>query len=136
MARYQQLRVYRSCYELTRELYRLRAKLPKALKYDLGSTVCVSVRFGQEVQEVPRDVNVGCGKLCGVKRKGPLKKLGGRAESVPVDWRAADRWLKTIRELRPVRGVCPRGLYRFRTMEEADRWMTSMMARMSRGSPE
>jgi hypothetical protein len=42
VARYQQLRLYQACYALTREFYRLRAKLPKTLKYDLGTTACNS----------------------------------------------------------------------------------------------
>ncbi|MFH1263154.1 MAG: four helix bundle protein [Pseudomonadota bacterium] len=42
MARYQHLPLYQFCYALTRELYRLRIKLPKTLKHDLGSTLCSS----------------------------------------------------------------------------------------------
>ncbi len=36
VARYQHLPLYQSCFGLTREIYRLRLKLPKLLKHDLG----------------------------------------------------------------------------------------------------
>ena len=42
MARYQHLPLYQACYALTREVYRLRIKFPKTLKYDLGTTLCAS----------------------------------------------------------------------------------------------
>ncbi|USN48719.1 MAG: four helix bundle protein [Pseudobdellovibrionaceae bacterium] len=39
MARYQHLPVYQLSYSFVRESYRLKAKLPKLLKYDLGSDI-------------------------------------------------------------------------------------------------
>ena len=42
VARYQHLPLYQACYALTRELYRLRGKFPKTLKYDLRTTACAS----------------------------------------------------------------------------------------------
>ena len=39
MARYQHLPIYKSCYVFSRECYRLKLKLPKMLKHDLGSEV-------------------------------------------------------------------------------------------------
>ncbi len=60
VARYQHLPLYQCCYALTREIYRLRLKLPKALKHDLGQmtfeTALRCLRFvivanGQEKKE-------------------------------------------------------------------------------------
>ncbi len=39
----------------------------------------------------------------------------------------ADQWLKTVQRLRHARGVCKKGLYKFRTFEEADQWMEMMI---------
>lgn len=39
MARYQHLPLYQGCYALSREVYRLKVKLPRCLKHDLGSMV-------------------------------------------------------------------------------------------------
>ncbi len=36
--------------------------------------------------------------------------------------------LKTIRDLRNGKGICPKGVYRFRTFSEADKWMIKMLA--------
>lgn len=54
-----------------------------------------------------------------------VKVVGHRrgADSSPA---AAARWLKTMQQLRGTTAVCPRGLYRFKTFEEADRWMMQM----------
>ncbi len=50
------------------------------------------------------------------------KRIGKRKgwNSSPEE---ADRWLKTVHQLRGGMGVCKRGLYKFRTFEEADQWM-------------
>ena len=42
MARTQHLPLYQSVFIYTRELYRLRAGLPKSVKHDLGQEVCES----------------------------------------------------------------------------------------------
>ena len=42
----------------------------------------------------------------------------------------------TMRQLRGGRGICPRGVYRFRTFEEADAWMIKMMAQSIRVNPQ
>jgi hypothetical protein len=39
MARYQHLPIYKDAYVFTREFYKIKLKLPKHLKYDLGSQV-------------------------------------------------------------------------------------------------
>jgi hypothetical protein len=42
MARYQHLPIYRAFYAFSREVYRIKIKLPKVLKHDLGSMLFVS----------------------------------------------------------------------------------------------
>jgi hypothetical protein len=42
--------------------------------------------------------------------------------------------LNTMRQLRGGKGICPRGVYRFKTFEEAHEWMIKMIARSSRAS--
>jgi hypothetical protein len=39
----------------------------------------------------------------------------------------ADRWLKTVHQLRGGIGVCKRGPYKFQTFEEADQWIGMMI---------
>jgi hypothetical protein len=46
----------------------------------------------------------------------------------------ADQWLKTVRLIRGTERVCKKGLYKFRTFEEADQWMEGMILSSSRGS--
>ena len=42
MARSKHLKIYQDAYHFTRELYRIKLKLPKALKYDLGEQISAS----------------------------------------------------------------------------------------------
>jgi hypothetical protein len=42
MARYQHLPVYKTFYAFCREVYRIKAKLPQALRHDLGSMIFAS----------------------------------------------------------------------------------------------
>jgi hypothetical protein len=46
----------------------------------------------------------------------------------------ADRWLKTVQQVRGTGKVCKKGLYRFGTFEEADQWMEAMILSSSQGS--
>jgi hypothetical protein len=46
----------------------------------------------------------------------------------------ADRWLKTVQQIRGTGKVCKKGLYRFGTFEEADQWMEAMILSSSQGS--
>ena len=46
----------------------------------------------------------------------------------------ADRWLKTVQEIRRTGKVCKKGLYRFGTFEEADEWMEAMISSSSQES--
>jgi hypothetical protein len=61
------------------------------------------------------------------------KQIGKRKETKPSP-AEADRWLKTVHQLRGGIGVCRRGLYRFQTFEEADQWMEMMILSSIRGS--
>ena len=56
------------------------------------------------------------------------EKVVGRRR-MKVDWEEAGRLLRTAAALRPVPDLVPRGVYRFQSFEEADAWMTRMMAR-------
>ncbi len=42
MARFQHLEVYHDMYRFVRELYKLKMKLPQALRHDLGQAACLS----------------------------------------------------------------------------------------------
>lgn len=63
--------------------------------------------------------------------KKPLKILGRRRQDINPSWEDANRWLHTITQLRQEKGICPRGVYRFKTFEEADEWMNRMLAKSS-----
>lgn len=59
------------------------------------------------------------------------RRLGFDAASRGTEarWKNADEWLRTIHKLRGGAGVCPRGVYRFKTFEEAEQWKIKMLAR-------
>jgi hypothetical protein len=63
--------------------------------------------------------------------KKPLKILGHRRQDINPSWQDANRWLHTIAQLRQGKGICPRGVYRFKTFEEADEWMNRMLVMSS-----
>jgi hypothetical protein len=46
----------------------------------------------------------------------------------------ADEWLNTVRKLRCTKKVCRKGLYKFKTFEEADQWMETMIVHNSQES--
>jgi hypothetical protein len=49
MARFEHLPIYKDVYVFTREFYRLKLKLPKHLKYDIGSQIlesCMKIQKG------------------------------------------------------------------------------------------
>ncbi len=71
----------------------------------------------------------------------PIGKVVGRRKSRDSTLEDADRLLRTAWALRGTDRLVPRGLYRFATFEEANTWMTRMMARTharqhSKTSPE
>jgi hypothetical protein len=59
----------------------------------------------------------------------PIGKTVGRRKFEPRSLEDADRLMRTAWALRGTQKLVPRGLYRFKTFEEADTWMTAMMAR-------
>jgi hypothetical protein len=54
-------------------------------------------------------------------------KIAGRRMGFITSTEAANEWLHSINKLRGNHGICPRGVYRFATFEEADRWMLQML---------
>jgi hypothetical protein len=56
-------------------------------------------------------------------------KQVGRRRQPPTDWEDVDRLLRTAAALRPFPALVPRGVYRFRSFEEADAWLTKTIAR-------
>jgi hypothetical protein len=48
----------------------------------------------------------------------------------------ADQWLKTVDKLRCTKKVCKKGIYKFKTFEEADQWMEVMILQSSQGSQQ
>lgn len=58
----------------------------------------------------------------------PVGKVVGRRRLGPTSIRDADRLLRTAWAMRGTDKLVPKGLYRFKTFEEADTWMTRMMA--------
>jgi hypothetical protein len=63
-----------------------------------------------------------------------LKIVGKRSGIIAPTLENAETLLNTMRQLRGGRGICPRGVYRFKTFEEADEWMLKMIARSSLAS--
>jgi hypothetical protein len=61
----------------------------------------------------------------------PRVKVVGRRSAVGQSLEDADRLLRTAWALRGDQALVPAGLYRFRSFEEADEWMTRMIARTS-----
>ncbi len=53
-----------------------------------------------------------------VGRRKPMRTL--------VDY---DRLLRTVGAVRGNAGICPRGVYRFRSFEEADEWKIKMLVK-------
>lgn len=60
-----------------------------------------------------------------------IKILGRRRQPPKPSWQEANRWLHTIAHLRGGKGICPKGVFRFKSFEEADEWMIKMLAKNS-----
>jgi len=60
-----------------------------------------------------------------------IKLLGLRSEKIPSSWKEVNEWLNTIRQLRGNKKICPTGVYKFKTFEEANQWMYQMIAKNS-----
>lgn len=56
-------------------------------------------------------------------------KLVGHRRQPRIDWADVNRLLRTAATLRPVPDLVPCGVYRFRSFEEADAWLTQTIAR-------
>jgi len=62
-------------------------------------------------------------------KKWEMKVVGNRK------WRDSDYeesariLLKTIRSLRGGKGICPKGVYRFKTFKEANEWIIKILAK-------
>ena len=61
------------------------------------------------------------------KQIGKRKNLDAVVNPIPHILYEADQWLKTVSKLRQAEGVCKKGLYKFKTFEEADQWMETMI---------
>ena len=67
---------------------------------------------------------------------GAIRIVGRRSGEIAPTLENASLLQTTLRQLRGGRGICPRGVYRFRTFEEADEWMIKMVAQSIRVSPQ
>lgn len=66
----------------------------------------------------------------------PVGKTVGRRKLKDA-WHFAMEGQKTANQLRRTfghGGICPKGVYRFRSHEEADQWMMKMLAKSARRS--
>jgi hypothetical protein len=70
------------------------------------------------------------------------KRIGKRKNVEEYIWpnskitSEADQWLKTVGRLRCTKRVCKKGIYKFKTFEEADQWMEIMILNNSQGSQQ
>jgi len=60
-----------------------------------------------------------------------VKIIGKRSGDIDSSSEESNAWLDTIKQLRGNKGICPRGVYKFKTFEEADQWMYKIIARSS-----
>jgi ribosomal protein L19E len=55
------------------------------------------------------------------------QKQIGKRKGISPEQSAANKWLKTVRALRRGKGICRKGIYKFKTFGEADQWMEEMI---------
>ena len=60
-----------------------------------------------------------------------VKIIGRRSGKIDPSPEESNAWLNTIKQLRGNKGICPRGVYKFKTFEEANQWMCRMIAKSS-----
>lgn len=60
-----------------------------------------------------------------------IKIVGHRTGKPASSANEVNRFLHTVRELRQQRGICIRGVYRFKTHEEANTWTLQMLVKSS-----
>lgn len=65
-----------------------------------------------------------------------IKIVGRRSGQFNPSPENANVLLHTMRELRGGRGICPCGVYRFKTFEEAHEWMIKMIAKSTLASQQ
>jgi hypothetical protein len=68
------------------------------------------------------------------KRVGKRKSIEEFNQSAAKIALNADQWLRTVSILRCTKRVCKKGIYKFKTFEEADRWMEKMILMNSQKS--
>ncbi|MCK5032368.1 MAG: hypothetical protein KAS18_02015 [Calditrichia bacterium] len=64
-----------------------------------------------------------------------MKIVGNRKANPSPSWQDANRWLKTIARLRGKRGICKKGVYLFKTFDEAHEWKIDMLVKSSLETP-
>lgn len=69
-----------------------------------------------------------------MKEYSRIKMVGKRSGQIAPSLENANILLHTMRQLRGGRGICPRGVYRFKTFKKADEWMLKMIAQSTRVS--
>lgn len=62
-----------------------------------------------------------------------IKIIGKRRQRETETENDYDILLKTLQVLRGYYGICPKGVFRFSTFEEADQWMLQMITKSSAG---
>ena len=91
------------------------SRLPASVR---SSSRCCPLAMPGSMTQARREIDVLPSKIVG-RRREPEATLA-----------ATDVLLRTVRDLR-AGGLAPRGLYRFESFEEAQKWMRSQMARRS-----
>lgn len=69
-----------------------------------------------------------------MNKKPEMKIVGKRSGQFAPSPENANALQNTMRQLRGGKGLCPRGVYRFKSFEEAHEWMIKMIAQSSRAS--
>ncbi len=69
-----------------------------------------------------------------MKKNTLMKVVGKRSGQFAPSLENAEVLQNTMRQLRGGRGICPRGVYRFKSFEEAHEWMIKMLAQSTRAS--
>ncbi len=61
--------------------------------------------------------------------KGEMKVVGRR--KIASGLKEMDRLQQLLQKIRGNTGVCPRGVYRFKSFKEADEWLMNMLVKNS-----
>jgi hypothetical protein len=69
-----------------------------------------------------------------MNEKSRMKIVGKRSGQFAPSPENANVLQNTMRQLRRGKGLCPRGVYRFKSFEEAHEWMIKMIAQSTRES--